>query len=80
MATVRKNISISVLAQARLTAEAKRKGTSDSGIISQLIMQHLPATRLDLEAEVLLDEGLAKMPAGWGEPPAWKTANREDAK
>lgn len=73
MTAVRKNISLSGLATARLTAESKRKGMTESAVIANLIMHHLPKTRMDQEAETMLDAAMAavKMPIGWGEAPGW---------
>lgn len=79
MSVIRKNISISHLAAARLTAEARRKGASESAVIAGLVMNHLPATRLDVEADAEFEAGLEsmKMPSGWGEPPAWKAGGAQ---
>ena len=73
MTAIRKNIALSGLATARLTAEAKRKGMSESAVLANLIMHHLPATRMDHEAEAMLNAamGTVKMPSNWGEAPSW---------
>lgn len=60
MTAIRKNISLSGLATARLTAEAKRKGMSESAVLANLVMRHLPKTRMDREAEAMLDATMAR--------------------